>query len=142
MQWRHERKKERFWFGTGQVLDDHFVGRAEVSPIVSSDETLVVYALGLDYYWASYSFAHVTVIRDPRDDGLWVVPLRVRFANESNDWFQAGIAPASERTIGWHAEAKIKGVRFGVERNNRYDFTTLDNIIFTLGYERAIGPTP
>ena len=35
LQWRHERKQERFWLGSEQVLGDHLVGRAELSPIVA-----------------------------------------------------------------------------------------------------------
>ena len=30
-------------------------------------------------------------------------------------------------------------VRVGVERNARYDFTQLDNTIYTIGLERALG---
>jgi len=141
LQWRHERRQERFFIGTDQVLARGFVGRAEVSPIVSNDSTLVVLSAGFDYYWGSYHFFQASVIRDPRDGGLWVVPLRVRLATEGNNWLQAGIAPASERTIGWSVEARISGVRVGIERNNRYDFTSTDNLIFTLGYERLFGPT-
>jgi hypothetical protein len=135
VQWRHEREQERFWLGTDQVLDDHWVGRVEVSPIVGEVRTDVVLAAGADLYWKSYDFASVTVIRDPRQGGLWVVPVRVRLANESNDWVQATLAPASERTIGWALDAKLRWLRAGVERNNRFDFTTLDNLIWTLGVE-------
>ena len=79
LQWRHERRRQdRFTLGTDQVLNDRWVARAEVSPIVTPDSTEWVVSGGLDFYWASYSFAQVTVIRDPRGDGLWVVPLRVR----------------------------------------------------------------
>lgn len=133
--WRHERYAERFFLETGQVIGKRWVARAAVSPIVTDDETLVVGEAGADVYWHSYSFAGVTVIRDPREDGLWVVPLRARFANESNDWFQVTVAPASERTIGWAADAKLRIVRLGVERNSRFDFTTRDNVIFTAGIE-------
>lgn len=138
VQWRHERRQERFWLGTDQVLGDHVVGRAEVSPIVSSDTTLWVFSAGADYYWASWNFASATVIRDPRDEGLWVVPLRVRLANEANDWVQATVAPASRRTFGWALDGKFHWLRAGVERNSRFDFTTRDNVIITLGVELPI----
>jgi hypothetical protein len=138
--WRHEGNQERFFIGTDQVLGDGpFVARAEISPIVARESTLVVVSAGLDYYWGSYNFAQITVIRDPRDGGLWVVPMRVRLANERNDWIQVGVAPASQRSIGWLAEAKVRGIRFGIERNSRYDFTSIDNVIFSIGYERVIG---
>jgi hypothetical protein len=135
LQWRHERRHERFWIGTDQVLSDHWVGRVEVSPIVSEDETETVLSAGADYYWSSYNFLSATVIRDPRGDDLWVVPVRLRLANEANDWFQATVAPASERTIGWAADLKVRWLRLGVERNSRYDFTDLDNVITTIGVE-------
>ena len=144
VQWRHERLQERYWLATDQVLDKHFVGRASFSPIVTNDAAteaanggspVWVVEGGLDYYWASYDFASVTVVRDPRSGGLWVVPMRVRLANESNDWLQLTLAPASERTIGWAADAKIHWLRLGVERNSRFDFTNADNIIFTAGFE-------
>lgn len=135
VQWRHERYAERFWLETGQVLGSRWVGRASVSPIVTDDETQVVLEAGADIYWHSYSFAGATVIRDPREGGLWVYPLRARFANESNDWFQATLAPASRRTVGWAADLKFRVLRLGVERNSRFDFTTRDNIIVTAGVE-------
>ena len=75
------------------------------------------------------------MVRDPREGGLWVVPMRARFASEANNWLQLTLAPASERSIGWAADAKIRWVRLGVERNSRYDFTTRDNIIVTAGVE-------
>jgi hypothetical protein len=90
---------------------------------------------GLDCYWGDYSFATATVIRDPRDVGLWVVPLRLRLANGRNDWLQATVAPASRRTLGWAFDAKVRRFRLGVERNNRYDFTRLDNVVWTMGVE-------
>ena len=135
LQWRHERRQERFWIGTDQVLGYRLVGRAEVSPIVATDSTLWVWDAGADYYWGSWNFATVTVIRDPRSDGLWVVPLRVRLANEANDWLQLTVAPASRRTLGWAVEAKKGWVKAGVERNDRYDFTRRDNTIVTVGLE-------
>lgn len=138
LQWRHERQQERFWLMTDQVLGDRLVGRAEVSPIVTEDSTSWVWAVGADWYWGSYNFAQATLIRDPRsgaDQALWVVPLRVRLANERNDWVQATFAPASQRTVGWALDAKLGWLRGGVERNSRYDFTTLDNVIYTLGVE-------
>ena len=138
IQWRHERHQERYWIGTDQVLTNHLVGRVLVSPIVADDGTLWVTSLGADYYWKSWNFASVDVIRDPRLDGLWVVPMRVRLANEANDWLQVTVAPASHETLGWAVDVKKRWVRLGVERNNRYDFTTVDNIIFTGGFEVAL----
>ena len=140
LQWRHERRQERFWIGTDQVLADHWVGRLEVSPIVGEDSTEWVYGAGADYYWGSYNLAQATVIRDPRGGGLWVVPLRVRLANEQNDWVQLTVAPASERTLGWAVDVKQGWLRFGVERNSRYDFTALDNVIYSVGIEFPLGP--
>ena len=135
VQWRHEREQERFWLGTDQVVSDHWVARAEVSPIVSTDSTEWVVDVGADYYWGSYNFAQATVIRDPREDGLWVVPMRVRLATEADDWFQVTVAPASRRTIGWAVDAKASWLRLGVERNSRYDFTRLDNVVYTIGFQ-------
>jgi hypothetical protein len=142
VQWRHENRQERFWFGTEQILALGWVARADISPIVGTNSTQVVYSAGADYYWGSYNFASGTVIRDPREGGLWVVPLRVRLANEEDDWLQFGVAPASMRTWGWSVDLKYKGMRFGVETNNRYDFTVVDNTVFTFGFERKLGPTP
>lgn len=139
MQWRHELGAERFWLETGQVVGERWVARAAVSPIVTDDETLTVLEAGADVYWHSYSFAGATVIRDPREDGLWVVPVRVRLANEANDWLQLTVAPASRRSMGWAADAKVRFLRLGVERNSRYDFTTRDNVIVTLGFEVPLG---
>jgi hypothetical protein len=140
VQWRHERGAERFWLGTEQVVDRHWVARAEVSPIVEGSRTTTVVDAGADVYWGSYDFAGITVIRDPREDGLWVVPARLRLASERNDWVQLALAPASRRTLGWAADLKWKVLRAGVERNSRFDFTRLDNVIFTLGLERPLGP--
>jgi hypothetical protein len=135
VQWRHEKGADRFGFGTGQILGRHWVARAAVSPIVTSDEVLTVAEVGADVYWKSWSFAGVTLIRDPREAGLWVVPVRARFASEANDWFQLTLAPASRKTIGWAADAKLRLVRLGVERNSRFDFTARDNVIVTAGLE-------
>ena len=140
VQWRHERRQERFWFGSDQVLGDHVVGRAELSPIVASDTTLWVWTSGADYYWRSWNFLSVTLIRDPRQEGLWVVPMLVRIANEANDWVQATFAPASRQTIGWALDLKKRWVRLGIERNNRYDFTAVDNTIVTVGFEFTFTP--
>ncbi len=139
VQWRHELDQERFWAGTEQVLSRHFVGRAEASPIVATDRTDWVFDGGLDFYWADYSFASANLIRDPRAGGLWVVPLRLRLADARNDWVQGTLAPASRRTLGWALDAKLRWLRLGVERNNRYDFTSLDNVVWTIGVE---GPLP
>ena len=138
IQYRHEHEQERFWLGTDQILSNHVVGRIMVSPIVASDLTVWVNSLGADYYWKSWNFASLDVIRDPRLDGLWVVPMRVRLANEANDWVQVTVAPASQNTLGWAVDVKKRWVRLGIERNNRYDFTTVDNIIFTAGFEVAL----
>ena len=140
LQWRNEGRQERFWFGTDQILTDHLVGRAEVSPIVATDTTLWVAGLGADYYWKSWNFASLDVIRDPRLEGLWVVPMRVRLATESNDWIQLTVAPASRRTLGWAVDLKKRWVRLGLEHNSRFDFTRLDNTIVTAGFEIALPP--
>ena len=140
-QWRGERRQDRFWLGTDQVLSGHLVGRAEISPIVTRDSTLWVFSGGADYYWGSYNFASVTVIHDPRGQGgedLWVAPVRVRLANERDDWAQATFAPASGRTVGWALDVKARWLRLGIERNNRFDFTDLDNTIYTVGLELAL----
>ncbi len=134
-QWRQERRQDRFWVATDQVLGGHWVGRVEISPVVSQDSTEWVLSAGADYYWGSYHFAQATVIRDPRGDDLWVVPMRVRLATEQDDWLQATVAPASKRTLGWAVDAKKGWLRVGVERNNRYDFTNLDNVIYTIGLQ-------
>ena len=140
IQWRHERKQERFWFGSDQILSHHLVGRLEVSPIFAIDSALWVWTGGADYYWRSWNFLSVNVIRDPRLDGLWVVPMRVRLANEANDWVQLTFAPASRKTVGWAVDVKKRWVRLGVERNNRYDFTHVDNTFLTVGFERSFTP--
>jgi len=142
VQWRHERHQERFWLMTDQVLSDHVVGRLEVGPIVTSDSTDWVFGAGGDYYWGSYNFLSATVYHDPRGDDLWVVPLRLRLANEENDWVQATVAPASKRTLGWAFDLKYRWLRTGVERNSRFDFTTLDNTIWTIGFEVPFPPQP
>ena len=140
LQWRHEFAAERLWLGTDQVLTRHIVGRVEASPILGHGGGVDwVYAGGLDAYWADYDFLSATVIRDPREDGLWVVPVRLRLADWRNDWLQLTVAPASRRTLGWAADAKLRWLRLGVERNNRYDFSRLDNVIWTVGVE---GPFP
>ena len=135
VQWRHEPAAERFWFETGQVVGDRWVANASISPIITSDDVEVVYQAGADVYWGSWSFAGASLIRDPRDGGLWTVPIHARFANEANDWVQALVAPASQRSIGWALDGKWRALRVGVERNSRYDFTTRDNLIFTAGFE-------
>lgn len=140
VQWRGEQHQDRFWLGTDQVLSAHLVGRAEISPIVTPDSTLWVFSGGADYYWASYNFASATLIHDPRGQGtdLWVVPLRVRLANEQDDWVQGTFAPASGRTVGWGFDLKKRWLRLGVERNDRFDFTDLDNTIYTVGFEMPL----
>jgi hypothetical protein len=142
-EWRHEKHQERFTIGTGQILNDRVVGRVSVSPIVPEDgPNEVVVSAGADAYWGSYNFASVTVIRDPRGEDLWVVPLRVRLANERNDWFQVTGVPTTDRTFGWAVDFKYRWLRAGVERNSRYDFTDLDNTITTIGFEIPWGPDP
>ena len=136
VQWRHERNDERYWLGTEQVVGRRWVARGEVSPIVFHDGgTSWVADAGADVYWGSYSFGGVTVVRDPREGGLWVVPVRARLATESNDWLQFTVAPASRRTVGWAVDAKWRWLRAGVERNSRFDFTSLDNTIWSAGIE-------
>jgi hypothetical protein len=142
VQWRHEPGANRLTFGTDQIISGPWVARFEVSPIIYKDSTLTVVSAGADYYWGSYNFASATLVHDPRGSDLWSVPMRVRWANEENDWVQATVAPASKGSIGWAFDARLHGVRAGVEKNNRYDFTLLDNIAFTLGYERNLGPRP
>lgn len=142
-EWRHEKRQERFTIGTDQVLSDHVVGRVSVSPIFAYDgPTLTVLSAGADYYWGSYNFVSATIIRDPRSGGLWVYPMRLRLANESNDWFQVTVSPASERTIGWAVDFKKSWFRAGIERNSRYDFTNEDNLIFTAGIEGPLFRKP
>ena len=116
--------------------------RAEASPIIASDSTIWVMRTGGDFYWKSWNFLSVDIIRDPRLDGLWVVPMRARLANEANDWVQLTFAPASRSTVGWAVDVKKRWVRLGVERNNRFDFTRLDNTIFTAGFEVALPHAP
>jgi hypothetical protein len=135
VEWRHENSAERITFGSEQVLSGHWVGKASVAPIVNTDSTDVVWSAGLDYYWRSWNFATVNVVRDPRGNDLWAVPMRLRLASERNDWVQATLVPASKRTIGWAADAKVGWLRLGVERNSRYDFSTRDNVILTMGVE-------
>ena len=133
--WRHEKGLERYTLGTEQVLSRRFVGKVAVSALVAADSTDYMWQAGLDYYWHSWSFASVDVVRDPRGDELWVVPMRVRIADEDNDWVQFMLAPASQRTIGWAVDMKVRWLRFGIEQNSRYDFSTRDNIVFTVGAE-------
>ena len=117
------------------LLGGHLVGKVAASALVAADSTDVQWSGGFDWYWGSWSFASAEVIRDPRGDGLWVFPMRARLADEDNDWVQFTLAPASERTIGWAVDMKLRWLRFGVEQNSRYDFTTRDNIVFTVGAE-------
>jgi hypothetical protein len=141
VQWRHEDGIERLTVGTEQVLSGHFVGKVYVSPLVSADSTEYAYQFGLDYYFHSYSFGSVDAIRDPRGLDLWVVPVRLRMANERNDWLQLMVAPTTKLTFGWAVDGKIGWLRLGLEANNRFDFSTRDNIIYTAGVEFAV-PAP
>ncbi len=138
VQWRHEFAIERLTLGSEQVLSEHLVGKLHASPLLGHGAAPVVWQAGVDGYWQSYSFAGIDVIRDPRGDDLWVVPMRVRMANERNDWVQLTVAPASRRTIGWAIDTRLHGVRLGVEQNSRFDFSTRDNVIVTLGYEISL----
>lgn len=140
LMWRHEGRTERLGFLTEQTLGRRFVARGGVSPIIGGDEVLTVWEAGADVYFGSYGFAGVTLVRDPRARDLWVVPMRVRFASESNDWLQLTLAPASERSIGWAVDARSGWLRAGIERNSRYDFTDLDNTILTIGVEHTLAP--
>jgi hypothetical protein len=133
--WRGEYHRQRFMLSTEQILAPHWVGRFEADPIVWADSVQVVLLAGADYYWGSYNFASAGIIRDPRSGGLWSFPMRVRLADETNDWVQATITPTTDRTLGWSADAKVRWLRAGIERNSRYDFTNVDNLIFTLGFE-------
>ncbi|HXS83308.1 MAG TPA: hypothetical protein VN896_11385 [Methylomirabilota bacterium] len=135
VEWRHEHNDERLTLRSEQVLAKGFVGRASIAPIFSTDSTSVVWSVGGDYYWGSYHFASLDVIRDPRGNDLWAVPMRVRIATERNDWVQITFVPQSKRTNGWALDAKIRWLRLGFERNSRYDYTTQDNAIVTLGVE-------
>jgi hypothetical protein len=141
-QWRHEGEDERLTFGTDQILANGWVARAEVSPIIGPNETQTVVSAGVDYYFGSYNFASASAVRDPRGANLWTIPLRLRGANESNDWVQLTIAPTTQLSLGWSFEARVKGVRFGIEKNSRYDFTNTDNLVFSLGYDHDLGPKP
>jgi hypothetical protein len=140
VEWRHEHNDERVTFRSEQVLANGFVGRASIAPIFSSDSTSVVWNVGADYYWGSYHFASLDVIRDPRGNDLWAVPMRVRLASERNDWIQGTFVPQSKRTNGYALDAKIRWLRIGFERNSRYDYTTQDNAIVTLGVEFELPP--
>jgi len=137
-EWRHERDAERITLATEPVLSEHWVGRASVAPILERDATPVVWMAGADFYWRSYDFVSVNVVRDPRGDDLWAVPMRLRLATEADDWVQLAVVPASRRTLGWAADAKLRWLRLGIERNQRYDFSTRDNLIVTAGVEAAI----
>ena len=141
VEWRHEHDDERVTLLSEQVLSDHLVGKASIAPIFSPDSTSIVWSVGADYYWRSYDFASITVIRDPRGNDLWAVPMRVRIATERNDWVQGTYVPASQRSNGWALDAKIRWLRIGFERNSRYDYTTQDNAIVTLGVEFELPPS-
>jgi len=141
IEWRHEHNDERVTFLSEQVLSSHWVGMASIAPIFSPDSVSVVWSVGTDYYWGSYNFGSISLINDPRGNDLWAVPMRVRLANERNDWVQGSFVPQSKRTNGWALDAKVRWARFGIERNSRYDYTTVDNVIYTLGVELEL-PRP
>jgi hypothetical protein len=147
LQWQHQLRQERWTVATEQILSKHVVGRASFSAITTGDTAIEasnggspawVNEVGADYYWGSYNFASATVVRDPRQGGLWATPLRVRLASERNDWVQATFVPTQKRTAGWALDAKLRWVRVGLERNSRYDYTRLDNTIFTIGFETSL----
>lgn len=133
--WRHEHDDERFVLGIEQVLARGWVARGETGPLVFDDHTEWGWNAGADYYWGSYHFASATLVRDPRANDLWVVPLRVRLATERDDWVQFTVAPASRRSLGWAVDARWRFVRAGLERNRNFDFGTRDNVIVTAGIE-------
>ena len=141
VRWRHEAAQERLWFGTEQVVGARTVARLTAGPLLPHDggDVTFVWEAGADVYWGSYSFAGATAVRDPREGGLWSWPLRARFASERNDWLQLTAVPADRRTFGWAIDGKWRVLRAGIERNSRFDFTTRDNVIFTLGVERTFG---
>lgn len=140
VQWRHERSQERLWFGTEQVVRAGWVARASVGPMLPHEggDPSVLLEGGADRYWGDYSFAGATLVHDPREGGLWVAPVRARFATERNDWLQLTVAPAARRTFGWAVDLKRGILRAGIERNSRFDFTARDNVIFTLGFEARL----
>lgn len=133
----------RFWLGTDQLLSDHVVGRVQVDVITSPHfHPEYVETVGGDYYWGSWNFFSASAIHDPRESGLWTFPCRLRVANEDNDWIQFTLAPAVHQTWGWAVDLKKGWVRAGIERNDRYDFTNRNNVIFTLGFEKPLGRRP
>jgi len=135
VEWRHENEAERITFASEQILSNHLVGRLAVAPIVSAESTAVTWSAGVDYYWKSYDWATIGLVRDPRGNDLWTVPMRVRLATERNDWLQLSYTPASKRSNGYAIDAKIRWLRLGFERNSRYDYTTQDNAVVTAGVE-------
>lgn len=135
LDWRHEQPFERFTLGAERVLGRGWVAKAEVATLANADSSQFVYRGGFDRYWGSYHFWSAEVVRDPRDGGLWAFPVRVRLATESNDWVQATVVKASQRTTGWALDARWRLLRVGVERNNRFDFTNRDNVIWSAGLE-------
>src|SRR5262249_50781863 len=88
VEWRHANEAERITSSSEQVLSKHLVGRLSVAPIVSAESTAVTWSAGADWYWKSYDWATIGVVRDPRGSDLWTVPMRVRLATERNDWVQ------------------------------------------------------
>lgn len=137
--WRHEAADERVTIGTEQVAGRGFVVRGDVAPLLARGGTSWTWNVGADRYWGSYDFAGATLVRDPRSGGLWAAIARVRFATERDDWVQFTVAPASRRTIGGAVDVKWRVLRAGIERNSRFDFTDLDNVIGTLGVEFPLG---
>lgn len=137
--WRHEPSQERFWLGTEQVVGRRTVARATCGSLVphGGGDLALVWEAGADVYWGDYSFAGATAVRDPREGGLWAWPLRLRLASARNDWLQLTAVPADRRSFGWSVDGKWHALRAGIERNSRFDYTTRDNLIFTIGVERS-----
>jgi len=120
---------------TGQVLAGGFVARGLVRVIDDfHGPTSVLWGGGLDRYYGGYSFASVSAYRDPRFGGRWTWTIMNRLAND-HAYLQLGITPAEGRPPGYFAVAKYHWLVAGYEKNSRYDFSNLDNRIYTLGFE-------
>ena len=120
---------------TGQVLAGGFVARGLVRVIDDfHGPTSVLWGGGLDRYYGDYSFASASAYRDPRFGGRWTWTLMNRLASE-HAYLQVGLTPAEARPPGYFAMAKYHWLVAGYEKNSRYDFSNLDNRIYTLGLE-------
>jgi len=138
--WRDEHVYRSLRVGTEQVVRGPWVARADVSPIFADGEPQWSAGIGLDRYTGSYGLVSVSVTRDPRERGLWVMPMRWRLADERNDWVQLGFTPSFEGASGWSAVAKWRWLKTAVEANHRYDFTAVDNVIYTAGVDVPLQP--